>query len=300
MATCTIARSMSRSIRGILLKDDFAAQVLGVFEHACDLVTPGGEVIALVAPQIGNGPFNIVVDDPLPLFSGLDIDIPVTVVDGQLQLGGWRVDLRSATMWEPRPDWNTLRARQAAIISRLPLLHRACRRYASKNTFLALLETSLSTGAVLSTAQKAGEALQAGWQGHQQQLRSAGIGLAGLGSGLTPAGDDFLAGAMLWAWLAHPIPDNFCQSLLDAAAPRTTTLSAAFLRAAAQGECSASWHNLLAALSNGSDVEIIAAVQKVLAHGATSGADGLAGFLYLPTFIPPSPPQPLPDTPFRR
>ena len=57
--------------------------------------------------------------------------------------------------------------------------------------------------------------------------------LAGLGDGLTPAGDDWLVGMMLWAWLAHAAPRRFCQVLSDAAVPRTTTLSAAFLQAAA-------------------------------------------------------------------
>ena len=130
----------------------------------------------------------------------------------------------------------------------------------------------------------------------------AGVGLAGLGRGLTPAGDDFLTGLMLWAWLSHSDPDSFCRSLLDVAAPRTTTLSAAFLRAATLGECSVSWHNLLAALSEGRDVEITTAVQKVLAHGATSGADTLAGFLYLPVMFPTLqfPHRPRPDTPSPR
>jgi hypothetical protein len=152
----------------------------------------------------------------------------------------------------------------------------------------------------LSTAQEAGQALQEGWAGNQDRLRTAGIGLAGLGSGLTPAGDDFLTGVMLWAWLAHPNPDSFCQSLLNVAAPRTTTLSAAFIRAAARGECSDSWHVLLSTLIAEDKSAIETAVQKVLAHGATSGADTLAGFLYLPAFNQPSPPQPAPDTPSPR
>jgi hypothetical protein len=89
---------------------------------------------------------------------------------------------------------------------------------------------------------------------------------------------------MLWAWLAHPAPARLCRALAKAAVDRTTTLSAAFLRAAARGECSAPWHALLAALSDGlseeEEARITAAVQKILARGATSGADSLAGFLY--------------------
>ena len=65
------------------------------------------------------------------------------------------------------------------------------------------------------------------------------------------------------------------------AVPRTTTLSGAFLRAAARGECSVSWHNLLGALGDGVEIRVATAASEVMAHGATSGADSLAGFLFL-------------------
>jgi len=86
---------------------------------------------------------------------------------------------------------------------------------------------------------------------------------------------------MLWAWLAHPAPEPFCHTLAEVAIPRTTTLSAALLRAAARGECEATWHRLLTALSADSAGQLAPAVQQVMAHGATSGADMLAGFLCL-------------------
>lgn len=288
-----VAQSISRSVRAHLLKTGFTAQVLGVFQRACNLVTPGGDVIALVAPQIGDGPLNVVVNGPAALFAEIEAGSPVTLTGQQLRLGNLRIDLKNAAVWEPRPDWDALRHRFASLESGLPLLWAVGCRLAPDNSLLALLgEPPTGTGlapAVFAIAQKAGKALQAGWAGHQAELQTAGRDLAGLGSGLTPAGDDFLAGTMLWAWLAHPAPDTFCRPLLQAAAPRTTTLAAAVLRAAAQGECSQPWHRLLAALSEGTNAEIAAAVPKILAHGATSGADTLAGFLYLPTQMPQSP-----------
>jgi hypothetical protein len=98
---------------------------------------------------------------------------------------------------------------------------------------------------------------------------------------LTPAGDDFLAGVMLWAWLAHPSPHRVCQILLEEAVPRTTVLSAALLSAAAVGECSAPWHRLLQALPAGDEHGITKAAHHVLSFGNTSGADSLAGFLWI-------------------
>jgi hypothetical protein len=125
------------------------------------------------------------------------------------------------------------------------------------------------------------ERLKVGWRGDQDALVEGGASLAGLGDGLTPAGDDFLAGVMLWAWLAHPAPEQFCSTLAQAAVPRTTILSSAFLRTVARGQCSADWHRLFAALAEGRSAEIACAARQVLAHGASSGLDAVIGFLYL-------------------
>lgn len=282
----TVARSISRPAKEQLRRwqtGRFDARVLAVFERACDLVAPDG-VVALVLPEIGNGPLSVVVDGAAGVFDGLEPGAPVMVEGMRLKVGELRIDLEEATVWEPRPDWKALRNRRAAIAARLPFLRALCLRYAPVGSLLSLLEGSLagdmSARAVLFTARAAAQALREGWAGDVERLWEGAAGLAGLGSGLTPAGDDFLSGVMLWSWLAHPTPSSLCRALAEVAIPHTTTLSAAFLRAAARGECSAPWHALLAALDEGENTKITTVVQEILAHGATSGADSLAGFLY--------------------
>ena len=85
---------------------------------------------------------------------------------------------------------------------------------------------------------------------------------------------------MLWTWLCHEKPQMICGDLLHAAVPRTTALSRAFLRAAANGDCSAPWHRFLSALQKDAKEELERAVREVLSHGQSSGADTLAGFLH--------------------
>jgi hypothetical protein len=281
------ARSISRPARERLRQlaaGRFDVRVLAVFERACDLVTPDGGVVALVLSEIGDGPLNVVVDGAAGIFDRVEPGTPVAVERAQLEIGGLRVNLAQATVWEPCPDWKTLRSRRASIASRLPLLRALCLQIKASGLLPLLRDSPLPADAVLSTAKAAAEALRDGWRGDIKRLREGVTGLAGLGSGLTPAGDDFLTGVMLWGWLDHPIPSLLCQTLAQASAPHTTTLSAAFLQAAAQGECSAPWHALLAALNKERDVEITAAVQRILDHGATSGADSLTGFLYASLF----------------
>ncbi|MFN8459748.1 MAG: DUF2877 domain-containing protein, partial [Anaerolineae bacterium] len=126
--------------------------------------------------------------------------------------------------------------------------------------------------------------LRFGWQSRALPLRKldslklakAVSQLAGLGSGLTPAGDDYLMGVMAALWLLEQpeIPPQ----IASMAIPKTTALSAAFLQAAGQGQFIESWHNLVYALNSG-DIETIGgAVERIAHFGASSGRDALAGF----------------------
>jgi hypothetical protein len=290
---------------------------LAVFERACDLVSveeqgspqPGpplwGErrrrVIGLVAPEIGDGPLNVVLDEDGWDFTAVEPGTPARIDGGELRVGGLQVDLRRAEVWEPRPDWKALRERRDAIAHRLPALRAVGLAHARTGSLLTLLggygnppymrlsrkvsrEEPLPP-VFLSAAGSALPAIEAGWGGDRGRLREGAAQLAGLGGGLTPAGDDFLCGAMLWAWLAHPRPGSLCRAMAASAAPRTTTLSAAFLWAAAHGECSAAWHALFDALSQGDDALEDVAVRELLLQGASSGADALAGFLWAGTHV---------------
>jgi len=287
-----IARSISRPVWERLREGPFAARVLAVFEHVCDLTTPDGRVVALVLPQIGDGPLNIVVDGRPGDFAAVRPGMPAWLEGRRLEVGGLEIVLGRAMVWEPRPDWDRLRACRDGIVASLPHLWALSVCYAPAGSFLTLawewvggpsrpVGTVSASGPLASVAREGAEALRMGWEGNSGQLREGAAQLAGLGSGLTPAGDDFLTGVMLWAWLAHSNPREFSRALVAAAAPRTTTLSAAFLRAAAEGECSAPWHRVLAALVGGAEDVLAASIRQVVACGATSGADTLAGFLWM-------------------
>jgi len=277
--TCLAARSISSPIHSALQQEPFAARVLAAFDHACDLVTPNGDVIAIVALQIGDGPLNIVVDGKPEDFALLRPGTAARLQEANLQIGDVQINLAGAAVWEPRPDWNALRARRTSIERDLETLSSVSARLAAPESWWA--EQDAISPPAQPVIQAALESVRAGWLGDLAQLQNGAARLAGLGNGLTPAGDDFLAGVMLWAWLAHPAPQSFCGAIVDSAAPRTTTLSAAFLHAAARGECDATWHQLLATLGTATDDELAAAIERVLAHGATSGADMLAGFLWM-------------------
>lgn len=96
--------------------------------------------------------------------------------------------------------------------------------------------------------------------------------LAGLGPGLTPAGDDFLCGVLIAARARAAL----CDVIACAARDRTTMLSHAFIEAAAEGHGSEAWRALLVA----GDTALPRCVAQVAAPGASSGADTLAGYIW--------------------
>jgi hypothetical protein len=292
-----VARSVSRPVWERLRETSPAGQVVAVLRRSCVLRMGDGDLAILVLTDIGDGPLNVVMEGEPGAFAAVEAGSPAWLEAGRLLIGRLEVVLDSPAVWEPRPDWHRLRSCREAVKTRLCLLRALALRQAAEGSLLVpFFEADVrrdshgtSIEALVATALEAAESLREGWLGNPIPLQRGASRLAGLGGGLTPAGDDFLCGVMLWAWLVHPSPPSFCQPLLETAAGRTTALSAAFLRAAARGECSAAWHRLLAALARwrlerpaaDASEPLERSVREVLSFGSTSGGDTLAGFLWV-------------------
>ncbi|MEI4270845.1 DUF2877 domain-containing protein [Klenkia sp. LSe6-5] len=94
--------------------------------------------------------------------------------------------------------------------------------------------------------------------------------LVGLGPGLTPAGDDVLAGCVAGlVLLGHPAAERFGAGVHALAAGRTTELSRALLKHAAAGRVSGEFAAVVRALVGQGDLD--AALATLLATGSTSG-----------------------------
>ncbi|GAA4398683.1 hypothetical protein GCM10023168_05020 [Fodinibacter luteus] len=109
---------------------------------------------------------------------------------------------------------------------------------------------------------------------------SAVAGLLGFGSGLTPLGDDVLAG-----WLAvgaatrHPALASIRTAVGLSARQRTTTLSATLLACAARGEGVPQFRRLLEGLAVGDADLVEQSADDVLDIGDTSGSGLVLGAL---------------------
>ena len=103
---------------------------------------------------------------------------------------------------------------------------------------------------------------------------AAAVGdLLGRGSGLTPTGDDVLAGWLVTAGATGLDHAGVASAVAAHAPSRTTAISAALLHAAVRGEAIPQLRILLLALRSG--IAVPQALRRLLAVGHTSGA-GLA------------------------
>jgi len=182
---------------------------------------------------------------------------PATVGDGEIRVGDLRV--RVVRSWECR-------------------VHRV-RATADGVGALAAAAAASPIGVPRPAVDALGGALAAG--GRRQDLGAAVAGLVGLGRGLTPGGDDVLAGLMTGlhacggATLAARIGDLALQGVSD----RTTLLSADLLRLAAQGDACLEVLGVLRAARRSRDVlrpstsALTVAIDRLLSVGHTSGAD---------------------------
>lgn len=108
--------------------------------------------------------------------------------------------------------------------------------------------------------------------GNRADLDRAVAALVGLGPGLTPAGDDVLAGAlagMAAVGARHRV--EILAAIVSDRAVATTTISAALLGCAAAGTVIPQLGAFLAALSGGDPDRTVTAARELVAVGHTSG-----------------------------
>jgi len=236
-------------------------RILHVFDHACNLTNEHGEVLSVVMSYIGKGPFNLVLDDDVLFSHYLNVESPVSILEGRLKIGDLTIIMEDAKLWNPRPNWKNLHDRKGDVAQQLTQLQNV-QSPISTLPFSPSLLASIAIAdipASLTAAKK----------------------LAGLGMGLTPSGDDFIMGAIYAAWIVHPaeVASNLASEIADTVSALTTSLSGAWIRSTIKGEAGILWHDFFAALLEGDESNIQLHMTRILSVGETSGADALLGFL---------------------
>jgi hypothetical protein len=282
------------------LQQSRQARILHVFEAVCNLINNRGVVLSVQFDEIPASPVSLALSAQalgLPVGGGfgslLNRDSEVDIHPGGLRLDELEILWNEADLWDPAPNWSTMRAQQASWLPQLQPLIPILLTEAPANSLAPLLapknDSSQKTGSdflaekILARARPAAERLQAAIRADEQvEAQAAAAALAGLGGGLTPSGDDYLMGVMhaLWATLAEQAAAEWSEYLSQPAADRTGPLSATWLRAAALGQATGSWHRLFSDLLVGKTAHVHATTRMIMQIGHSSGADGLAGFIH--------------------
>jgi hypothetical protein len=288
------AVSMSWRVARAIRQDGWTGEVIAVHPRSVYVTDEDNEIYAIVQQPLGNGPLNLVIPaEPAQVFTGLTPGTSLASTGVRLGVGdAITIGLGSATVWDPKA-YAALAADPAALRRGLPVLYREVAQRAPAESLARLLphlEDEDLPGPLQRVAHfPRSHALIGGLaeslaQRDCRRLKVVTSSLAGLGPGLTPAGDDFIAGLLLALAIVRQERNDatlntVATMLVETAAARTHEISGAYLRAACDGQVGERWHPLLAALAGGDAPQIAAAAGPVLATGETSGADMLAGFL---------------------
>ena len=250
--------------------------------------TIGGRWICIGPCGLGSGPLNALCalpDVPDWQASGVKPGTAVRIGADALHLGGGLVlSLTGARVWHPEapPAWSVESLRQGLEVldrlagSAIPEngLGLFVRPHAAPSTPLARHAAQI----MHHFQRRLGELLAAGdvpggdWPG-------PAAGFLGLGPGLTPSGDDFLAGAMIALKVLGrgDLSDLLWAGLEPMARVGTVDVSRAHLAAAARGMGSAGLHDCLSAVLAGEHAALTQALSRIDAIGHCSGWDALAG-----------------------
>lgn len=235
----------------------------------------GDDIVCMVAPDLGNGPLNVVVpglcaDDACGFVAGALIACDGTQIHWA---DGKKLAWRCAARWQPalpaQPD------RQQAYVLLKNILHEMA---PPPESFFAWAKNMDSAqGLLMQAAAMRIDALQR-WL-EQPDGAPPILPLIGLGHGLTPSGDDLIGGlALALRWLGM---DStllaLTDSILKIPAGRTTSLSMNFLRAACEGMAHESIHALISRLSSLDEKDVRQALTQISRIGHSSGWDALAG-----------------------
>ena len=274
---------------------DFDAVVHSVFSLAVNLrPNRSNRLLTLLASDQTDLPQGIRLDTSRGFsFEGLQTGELVHCKDGFLQFENFplMIQLRGARRWKCNLSTLEMDPAESAVSTAWSCVWDALnQRQRLSETEIIADDLFRSTGATRSVvARKAGEALQdlvAATQRYDSADSSAVRALIGLGSGLTPSGDDLLVGYMAGLWCTIRGKSDragFIASLgkrIVHLSMQTNDISRTYLVHAAHGQVSSLLADLAVNISRGEDFRrLLESAQAAMQTGHSSGMDAVTGLL---------------------
>lgn len=258
---------ISRTLADQLRSRGTSLNITGRHRGTLYMETETGAILSLITARAHGGPFHLLV------IPALLHDPPLSVQWPWLRGQAWSLNLAQVPAWD---DEVVLQPEAfQTVLDSTPLIDH-------------LLQGDFSSAFargdhLVATQLREGRATAS----HSHQLHSLPstlVALAGIGSGLTPAGDDVLMGALYglqwWAIMSNwgrQVHQVCRRTVLHETRARTTGLSWTWLRHAAQGQWGLPWHALTDGLNAQDPTRTRATLQGLMELGHSSGRFALMG-----------------------
>jgi Protein of unknown function (DUF2877) len=247
-----------------------AARVVAVLPAAVYLEVPGRagpDWVALLARDAVRVPIGLVTAVPRARrpFDDVRVGDAASVGAGELRLPARRAAGRDDAGYRPLRYWDPTAPTLGGAL--------AGPAAARRGEAVTQLTAALPGGDAAGWAERARalESALAPWVPVPDRLAAAVGALAGLGPGLTPAGDDVLAGALVTLAAAADEPRRAALArAVEGALGRTVPISAALLAQACRGRSVPEVAALLRAVAGSGDLDAALAALALVGH--TSGA----------------------------
>jgi hypothetical protein len=212
-------------------------------------ISGGRRMMVVTSRRVSSGPTYVVVDSD---DVAVEMGARVAVHPGRLELGNLQIALGAAALWTGElPDPQSLVAASDLVIDVLAPV--------ARRSEITAAPYARHLGAACAAL---------GQRDFDRIARS----IVGLGPGLTPAGDDALAGLLVVAVAVGVLAPGEWTPSAEVAA-RTNPLSLSFVRLAATGQAIGPVHDVLVAGASGNRGACERAAETLLRVGGTSGAD---------------------------
>jgi hypothetical protein len=298
MTTSLLATDYSRPIQPLFEQAPRAGTIHSVFHKAINIAISDDTMLAVLSNDLPRMPNSVRLSPFVAekLLRHLWPGMEIWIGDGRLLILAQDLALRlpETSPWEPRPEIMSYHWCREKVAQHVRLLAHYLADQPRRGGVAPLLEPLL-LGQPTAETPLSRMALpmlrllaKASWLQDIAGVEEATRSLAGLGPGLTPSGDDALAGFAAVMTLLSPqlsgdsaSRDHIAVAIASAARARTTALSAVLLAHAARGEVAEQVGNLLLGLTLPVEASktVLHAADRVLAFGANSGGDTLLGML---------------------
>ncbi len=242
------------------------------FQRAINYLSDGALLTCLL-PELGSGPSHLVLKE-LPVD-----DSPIEIKPQQIIFGNDQIPRKGVPVFDSNITFSAEKLKM--LYTNLDLFRQSIQHHAPIES-LAFITAPKRSKPCKTTFQRAVEERQlAGFDAFQRDDWQEAVRLLkGSGSGLTPAGDDFIAGWILGLHLLSQAGRSQAKkrmALVYTAAQGENLFSNHYLSLAWEGRGVAAVKNLVTALGGGSFTMIDHAVGLMAHMGSTSGIDMAVG-----------------------